>query len=93
MKKSLSSDTMDQEHSSSSNSNQLVERIPIEDTPFTAIKCDNQWFLTMGKYRLTEPMPSLDEVTQDAQRADWTRVMQIIQIMIDENEAKRNNKA
>lgn len=76
-------------NNSESNSDELVQRIPIEDTPFTAIKFDDKWFLTMGKYRLTDPVDTLEGVKEDAQRADWARVMQIMQIMIDENENKK----
>jgi len=67
-----------------STSNELLEKVPIEDTPFTAIRFENKWFLTMGKYRLTEPVDTLEAVQIDAQRADWYRVMQIINLMIEE---------
>lgn len=73
------------------NSNyELIERIEIEDTPFTAIRNDKEWFLTMGKYRLTEPLQSLKEVKENAEKSDWFRVMQIIGIMIEEYETKKN---
>ena len=34
-------------------SRELFKQIQIEDTPFTAVKLQEKWFLTMGKYRLT----------------------------------------
>ena len=33
---------------------QLVEYFPVKDTPFTVAKNGNEWFVLMGKYRLTE---------------------------------------
>lgn len=93
-----SSNTVDQQHNNNyskiqneiplNEPTELVEKLKIQDTPFTAVRLDDKWFLTMGKYRLTEPMKTFDEVNEDAHRADWTRVMQIIQIMIDENKTK-----
>lgn len=78
---------MNAENTSKQNSNsELVEKIEIEDTPFTAIRIEDVWFLTMGKYRLSEPMQTKKEVLEDAQRADWWRIMAIINIMIKENE-------
>lgn len=85
MKKS-SSTNADQQHNNNSNSErQLLTKKPIEDTPFTAVKFDDKWFLTMGKYRLTEPINSEEEVTKEAYSTTWHRIMQIIQIMIDED--------
>jgi len=72
-----------------SGSRQLLEQVPIEDTPFTAVKLDDKWFLTLGKYRLSEVMPSLEMVKEDAKDASWNRIMQIILIMIKENEQQK----
>lgn len=90
--KPLSSKATPEANNNESNSNELIERVPIEDTPFTAIRYDNKWFLTMGKYRLTEPTDSLEQIQEDAQRADWARVMQIMQIMIDENNTAQKHQ-
>jgi len=62
----------------------MLETIPIEDTPFTAIRLDDKWFLTLGKYRLSDTLRSLEEVREDARDASWIRIMQICKIMIAE---------
>lgn len=67
---------------------ELTEAIPIETTPFTAVRFEDKWFLTMGKYRLTEELGSFQECENDAFRADWERIMSIMQIMIEENNKK-----
>lgn len=64
---------------------QLFEQVPIHDTPYTAVKMEDKWFLTLGKYRLTNQLGSLEECKAEATDASWNRIMQVIQIMIEEN--------
>ncbi|AXH73042.1 MAG: hypothetical protein [Microviridae sp.] len=66
-------------------SKRLFEQTKIHNTPFTAVKMDDKWFLTMGKYRLTNTLTSLKECEAEATDTSWERIMQIIQIMIEEN--------
>lgn len=68
---------------------QLLEQYPIKDTPFTAVKFEDKWFLTMGKYRLTEKLNSKKECEEAAKDASWIRIMQIIKIVIQEHEAEK----
>lgn len=72
-------------------SKQLVVQEPIPDTPFKAIKFGDDWYLTLGKYRLTNG-GTRDEVIEAAFDTSWERIMQIIQILIDENEALKSAK-
>ncbi|AXH75535.1 MAG: hypothetical protein [Microviridae sp.] len=84
-KSSESTNTADKRTSSS---NEMLEKVPIEGTPFHAIRFDQKWFLTMGHYRISEEMNSLKEVQEDAKDASWIRIMQIMNIMIKENYAE-----
>lgn len=68
---------------------QLVQMHAIEDTPFTVVKYDNAWFVTMGKYRLSEPMPTRGMAEEDAKSSSWNRVMQVMQIMIENNNSNQ----
>lgn len=68
-----------------------MEMEKIEDTPFTAVKYGDNWFLTMGKYRLTEPIDSKEAVMEMAQDTTWMRLLQVIKIMIDESREEQNN--
>lgn len=74
---------------SNSNSKQLLEQIKIDNTPFTAIKMDDKWFLALGKYRLTNQLGSLEECKAEAQDASWIRIMQIMKIVIKEHEEEQ----
>lgn len=71
---------------------ELTERVEIEETPFTAIRMDNIWFLTLGKYRISEPMETLEEIKKDAFRADWFRIMTIMGVVIEEYNKKNNEE-
>lgn len=64
--------------------NTLFEQIKVEGTPFTAVRYDNEWFLALGKYRLTQKLKSKEAVEEEADKFHWDRIMQVIQIMIDE---------
>lgn len=68
---------------------QLLEQHRIANTPFTAVKFEDKWFLTMGKYRLTEPLKSKHECEQEAKDASWNRLMAIMKIVIMEHEAEK----
>lgn len=62
---------------------ELIKRVEIEGTPFTAILVEEKWFLAAGKYRLTEPLKSLEECKKES-KPTWPRIMQMIYI-VNEN--------
>lgn len=68
------------------NKEQLFEQKEIEGTPFTAIKLGEEWFLTMGKYRLTEPLPTMEECIEASKDASWWRLMAITGVVVRESE-------
>lgn len=79
----ISAKEADKENSSTK---QLIEYIPIEDSPFTAVRKEEEWFLMMGRYRLNNtPFKTLKEVKEDAKDASWHRIMQVVGVMIDQN--------
>lgn len=63
---------------------QLLEQHKIEDTPFTIIKYGDKWFLTMGKYRLTEPSKDRETIEAQINDVSWNRIMQVIMATIEE---------
>lgn len=84
---------------SSDDPKQLHQQIPITDTPFHAVKAPTNeengnpaWFLTMGKYRLSEPMQTLEEVLEDCKNTGWNRLLAIMKIMIIEHDAEKQNQ-
>lgn len=73
----------------SSESEQLVEYFPVKDTPFTVAKNGKEWYVLMGKYRLTEAMETKEEAMRDAKGTKWMRIMQVIQIMLTDHESEK----
>lgn len=63
----------------------LLESVAIHNTPFHAVRFENKWFLTMGKYRLTNQLNNLEECKAEATEDSWIRRMQIMKIMITEH--------
>ena len=69
---------------------QLLEQHKVENTPFTIIKYGDHWFLAMGKYRLTEPAPTREEIEAQVHDVSWNRLMQIIMIVTQEQINNQN---
>lgn len=67
---------------------ELIEKYEIPNSPFTAIRNDKEWFLVLGKYRLTDTLRTKEECIEDAQDASWFRVMQVVGIMLEEYDKK-----
>lgn len=65
---------------------ELVKIVDIEETPFKAVKADGKWFLSMGKYRLTEPLETEQECREAATDASWWRILTLMQVMIRESD-------
>lgn len=68
-----------------SNSKQLVEYFPVDDTPFTVARNDQEWFVLMGKYRFTEALKTKKDAMRNARAITWTRILQVIQVMLEDN--------
>ena len=69
---------------------ELIKRTEVKDTPFTIIETEEGKFLTMGKYRLTEPTDNMLELIEEGNKFSWNRAVQVM--MIIANEAMGNNK-
>lgn len=78
---------MNETHNSNLNS-KLIDIIKLEGSePFTAVRKGDNWYLMMGKYRLSEPRQTFEEVEEDAKSTSWLRLMQVMRIVIqDEKE-------
>lgn len=64
----------------------LLEKIEVENTPFTIVRIDDKWFVTMGKYRLTKPLSNKDEALASALDESWWRIIQVQNIQIENHE-------
>lgn len=52
-----------------------IEKIP--NTPFTLIRQENKWFITMGNYRITEPTKTKAEQLKKLETEKWNLIMHI----------------
>lgn len=62
---------------------ELVERIDIENTPFTIIGIDGMFFGVMGKYRITDEAKTKKEIEKELQSMTWNRVVQVILLLLE----------
>lgn len=71
---------------------QLVERIDVKNSPFTIVRNENDYYLTMGKYRLHgKGMSSEKECLNYLEENRWNIIGIICSIMFD-NLNKVNNE-
>lgn len=54
-------------------------------TPFTVARHFNEWYVLIGKYRITDGMASMEDALKDTERKDWDRVLQIVNVAIQNN--------
>lgn len=77
--------------------NNLVERKPIEGTPFTIIKqiMDNDkpvYFLVMGDHRLTEPTQTEEQTLDKILTEHWKIITTVVAIIVEKTlELKKIN--
>lgn len=72
---------------------QLIEYHEVKGTPFTVARNGTEWFVLMGKYRFTENMGTRIKATREANAMTWTKIMQVIQVMITDNENEKNKNS
>lgn len=72
-------------------SSTMIERYPIEGTPFTVITLENNVnFGVMGEYRVTEEMKSRGEVEDELKCITWNRIIQVMMVL-EEIKSKDKN--
>lgn len=60
----------------------LVEIERVEGTPFTIVRNESDWYVQIGNWRVTEALKSKEEALQDAERTDWDRIIQVIEVVV-----------
>lgn len=66
------------------NGEELVKREMVEGTPFVIISQEKSHIVTIGQYKLEE-YQNIEQAREDANRFDWERIMQVVDIMINYN--------
>lgn len=73
-----------QEQENSNESGDLIQRIPIEGTPFTAIKLEHtKWFLAIGKNRITEPNYEYEELLRMIDNKNWELIVNTVLVIVE----------
>lgn len=79
------------------NSSDLIERYEIEGTPFTLIKQEGKYFLTMGNYKITTPTDTEEETLKKLVTEQYNIILDMTTIVFDtimkirENGMNNNN--
>ena len=68
----------------------LVEFKQVKETPFTLAKQNEEWYILLGKYRLSEGYETEKEAEKEAKRVCWNKIMQVNSVIITEE--KQLNK-
>lgn len=62
----------------------LIERVPIKNSPFTAIGKAGTWFLVMGGFRLSEEKDTLEEILEMVgEEINWNVLLTAVGCMIE----------
>ena len=69
--------------SSKEENTELITREQIDETPFTVIGTKEGFFGSIGKYRITEPVETAEEVKKELEVISWNRITQIMLILIE----------
>jgi hypothetical protein len=82
LEEQMNVDTQDNEHSTSENMSRYVK---IEDSPFTAIKLENEgWALVMGDQLVCDQtFKNEDEATKFVESKPWSLIMAAAYIWVD----------
>jgi hypothetical protein len=64
-----------------SGNEQVIERFPIENSPFTVISVDEDHFGVMGEYRMTENYKSRGECEDELKCITWNRIIQVMMVL------------
>lgn len=73
---------------------EMIERHEIKDTPFYAVREQENWYLLLGRYRLNEhPFKTREEVEKEAEEVNWHRLMQVMRIVAEDVTKEIERKA
>ena len=71
------------------NSSNTIDREVLENTPFTVVKLNEEYFGAIGKYRITKMYKTREEVEAKLQPNDWETLLNVV---IAVNEMYNKNK-
>ncbi len=72
-------ETLDNKNSNS----EIFTHEQVEETPFTIIKHEEQYFGVLGNHRVTQLFDTKEECEADLKDINWNRVMQVIWAVVE----------
>lgn len=73
-------------------STELITNEQIENTPFKIHGIENEWFITLGDYRITQNYLTKDEAIKHLETHKWNVVLQMIGTALDRFDEKEWNR-
>ena len=71
---------------------QIIERIEIENTPFNAVKFEEQnWAITMGRFILLNGFKSKEAAIKAANKNNWELILTVMNAVITFRENLKEN--
>jgi len=68
--------------SKNSSNEELIKRERIEGTPFDAINEGKGWFLTMGRFKITETTEDLEELRKQTEGTNWGLLGNVVSAIV-----------
>ena len=79
--KESTSTNVEKANNNDSSNNEIIERFPIENSPFTVITVNNEHFGVMGEYRMTESYETRKECAEELEKITWNRIIQVLMVL------------
>lgn len=77
----LNAEEQKESKENSSENKKMIERIPLEGTPFTMLRVEKECFGALGKYRITDMYNTIPEVEEKLIKKDWDTIMIVATIV------------
>lgn len=62
---------------------ELIERMEIKGTPFTAIRAGGKCFGTLGRFKITEDRETMPEVEEELTKVTYKTILTIVAVLIE----------
>jgi hypothetical protein len=62
---------------------QLIKRHDIPNTPFVIVEIENEYFATMGQYRMTEKYSNYEDAYNSIMDNNWNNVTNLIIVLTE----------
>lgn len=95
LKEQMNAGSINQDFNSERDNAPLVEYEKIERTPFTMVKQDGYFFITIGNYLLTQRMLTYEDAMLQLEINKWEIVTNLITLIVrtmNENVSDKNDK-